>query len=181
MTDMEMWKLGVAAVEREYAALSPLFLAGFRERTEAIKSCKNAIHAFAEAMNGREVCAVCQGECCVTGKHHFTVIDLLVYLASERQLFEPRFERGRCPYLGENGCLMEPEYRPFNCVTFNCERVQGPMASLEIERFHAMERELLAMYKELEELFDNRFMYGLLINCERDLLQGKTAILRTTT
>jgi aminoglycoside phosphotransferase family enzyme len=76
---------------------------------------------------------------------------------------------------------MEPEYRPFNCITFNCERVEGLMEPLEIERFHVIEQELIAMYKELEALFDNRFMYGLLINCERDLLREKTAILRTTT
>jgi hypothetical protein len=174
-----MWRLGVAAVEKEYGGFPPSFQTRVKECAAAIRSCKMAIHAFAEAMNGKGLCAACGGECCLTGKHHFAVIDLLVHLVSERPLFEPLFERGLCPYLGERGCFMEPEYRPFNCVTFNCERVEGEMGPPDRERFQKIEGELLAIYKELERLFDNRFMCGLLINCERDLLQGKTAILRS--
>lgn len=73
---------------------------------------------------------------------------------------------------------MEPEYRPFNCITFNCERVGGFMEPLEVERFRGLEQELLAACREMELVFHNRFMSGLLINCERDLVQGKAAILR---
>jgi hypothetical protein len=61
MTDLEMWKLGVSAVEKEYTTLPSAFLDSVKVRTKAIKQCKKSIHSFAEAMNGKEVCALCRG------------------------------------------------------------------------------------------------------------------------
>jgi hypothetical protein len=178
MTDREKWDRGVAAVREEYAALSPLLRTRLKERSAAVKSRKKSLHSIVEAMGAGEICAECRGECCDRGKNHVTVIDLLVYLSDDRQLFTPCFERDLCPYLGENGCLMEPEYRPYNCITFICERVEGVLEPAEQERFYAVERELRALCEGFEQLFDNRFRAGLLINSERDLVNNRSSILR---
>jgi hypothetical protein len=178
MTDREKWDRGVAAVREEYAALSPLLRTRLKERSAAVKSRKKSLHSIVEAMGAGDICAQCHGECCACGKNHVTVVDLLVYLSDDRQLFAPCFERNLCPYLGENGCLMEPEYRPYNCITFTCERVEGLLAPVEQERFYAVERELRALCEGFEQLFDNRFRAGLLINSERDLVHNRSSILR---
>ena len=178
MTDREKWDRGVAAVRKEYAALSPLLRTRLKERSAAVKSCKKSLHSIAETMGAGEICTECRGECCASGKNHVTVVDLLVYLSDDRQLIAPCFERDLCPYLGEHGCLMEPEYRPYNCITFTCERVEGLLEPAEQERFYTVERELRALCEGFEELFDNRFRAGLLINCERDLVHNRTSILR---
>jgi hypothetical protein len=73
---------------------------------------------------------------------------------------------------------MAPSYRPFTCVIFNCERVESLLEPQELERAVLLERELRALYRRFEVEFGNRFMGGLLMNCERDIARGRGAILR---
>jgi hypothetical protein len=177
VTDLETWNLAVAAVTAEFAALPPARQSLVAEFAGAIKVGKEALHAVVEQVSASEICASCGGACCLTGKFHVTVVDLLVYLAEGRELFTPGFDLGRCPYLGTQGCLMAPPYRPFNCVTFNCEQVEWLLEPLEKERSVLLEQELRSLYGRFEELFGNRFMGGLLMNCERDIKQGCGTIL----
>ena len=161
----------------EYGRLSVPHRAAVAEATEAVKTCKKALHRIVEAVAAADICASCRGACCRTGKYHFTVVDLLVYLSDGRELFTPRFDQGACPYLGERGCLMEPACRPYNCVTFNCEGVERLLGLQEKERLDRLERELRAHYARLEELFGTRLMGGLLMNWERGCSRGGAAIL----
>ena len=177
MTDRETWNLAVAVVAGEYERLSAPQRAAVAEAAEAVKTCKKALHRIVEAVAAADICASCRGACCRTGKYHFTVVDLLVYLSDGRELFTPRFDQGACPYLGERGCLMEPAQRPYNCVTFNCEGVEQLLGPREKERLIRLELELRAHYTRFEELLGNRFMGGLLMNWERDCRRGRSAIL----
>ncbi len=178
MTDRETWNLAAAAVTAEFAALPPARQALVAELAGAVKDGKQALHAVVAGVSAGEICASCGGECCLTGKFHVTVVDLLVYLAEGRELFTPSFDQGHCPYLCTQGCLMSPPYRPFICVTFNCEQVESLLEPAEKERSVLIERELRTLYGKFEELFGNRFMGGLLMNCERDVIQGRGTILR---
>jgi len=178
MKDFELWQLGVAKVEEEYRVLPPALLTSVNESIRKVRECKKAIHAFTEKLDASTICASCGGECCVAGKHHFTVIDLLSHLSDGRDLFAPRFGNGLCPYLGEQGCLMDPEFRPFNCVTFNCERVESLLDPQEIESLYKIEQTLKVACHEIEVLLGNRYMQGLLINYERDVLQHGACILK---
>ncbi|MCM2358822.1 MAG: hypothetical protein NDI77_11785 [Geobacteraceae bacterium] len=178
MTDRESWDLAVAAVAGEFAALSPSRRALLAELTLAATACKKELNAVVTAVSAAEICAACGGGCCETGKYHVTVVDLLVYLVEGKELFTPRYDQGMCPYLGAQGCLMAPAYRPYNCVTFNCERVERLLMQAEKERLASLERELRSLYGRFEELCGNRFMGGLLMNCERDLIGERGSILR---
>ncbi len=167
MTDKEAWEKAVAAVTGEYAALAPALRAWVEERTATIREVKTGLDAISQGVSGGEICAACRGECCARGKHHVTVIDLLVHLAAGRPLGIPDFAGDHCPWLGAAGCCLEPAYRPFNCVTFNCERVEGLLEPLVRERFCRAEEKLRALYGEVEDFFGNRFMQGLLLSYER--------------
>jgi hypothetical protein len=167
MTEREKWDRGVAAVRKEYAGLSPLRKARVSNCAAAIKSCKERLQLIAEEVGAAGICARCFGECCKSGKNHVRVADLFVYLSDEKELFTPCFERAICPYMDENGCLMGAEYRPYNCITFICERVDDLLGPSERERFCAAERELRSLYDELEQLFDDCFRYPLLSVSER--------------
>lgn len=170
MTDQDKWNNAVALLSAEYASLSAAFQDELRCKSQQIMELKAGLHRFAESVNGEAICASCQGACCACGKYHFTVIDTLIYLATSKPLFIPRFGVEHCPYLGDAGCLMEPATRPFNCVTFNCERIEGVLEPSELERFYAMGKVLRLRYREIEELFGGRYMHGLLMNFERDVL-----------
>ncbi len=174
VTDRDKWRQAVAAVTSEYAALVPSLRERLQTLCESILTTKSGVHAVTEAVSPAAICAGCGGACCASGKYHFTVVDLLVFLSSGQPLFEPHFGRGLCPYLGERSCLMAPDYRPFNCLTFNCEQVEALLAPSEVACFYAGERELRRLYAGVEELFGNRFMHGLLMNYERGLLIGMT-------
>lgn len=179
MTDRDTWNLAVAAVTAEFAALPLAQQTLLAEMSEAVKDCKRELHAVVETVSAAGVCADCGGECCRTGKYHFTVVELLVHLVERKELFTPRFEQQFCPYFGERGCLMAPAYRPFNCVIFNCERLENQLTPARKERLVRLERMLRGDYAGFEKLFGNRFMGGLLMNCERDIMRKHVPILRT--
>jgi hypothetical protein len=166
MTEREKWNLGVAAVREKYATLSPPIHARLNKCVAAIKSRKKALNEIGAGVSADEICAQCRGECCKSGKNHVTAVDLLVYLNDGREIFTPCFEQDICPYLGENSCFMGPEYRPYNCVTFICERIEELLDPPEKERFYAVERELRALYRDMEHFFDNNLRNGVLSICE---------------
>ncbi|RII28957.1 MAG: hypothetical protein CXR31_03550 [Geobacter sp.] len=177
MTDEELWRTGIDALAREYRALPSPLRERVAELAAQVKEAKLALHDCVTAVDIGAICADCRGECCARGKNHVTVIDLLVSLVEGRELVTPFFGHDICPYLGANGCLMAPPYRPFTCIIFNCDRVEGLMGKSEKERLYEAERRLRAVYGEFEKLFGKRFMAGLLIMSERDLvLQGSTLL-----
>jgi hypothetical protein len=167
MKEKERWEWGVAVIRREYEGLSPLG----RERADrlaaAIKACKEKIHLMVEEPGAADVCASCGGECCRKGKNHFSAIDLVIFLYEGRELFDPTFERDICPYMGDGGCLMAPGYRPYNCITFICEKVEGLLGEEEKRVFYAMGDELRALCRELEGLFHVSLRFSLLSVFER--------------
>jgi hypothetical protein len=178
MTDSEKWDRGVAALGKEYALLSLELKTQLDKYAEAVKSRKEELHKIVSGVSAAEVCAQCRGECCKGGKNHVTIVDLLIYMGEGKKIFAPVFEPGICPYLGETGCVMKPEYRPLNCITFNCERIEEALGPLERDRFYAVEGDLRELYDYYEQLFDNSFSYGLLSNYERSLACNGTPILR---
>lgn len=156
---------------REQVARVTLLLSQFpqesRPRLAALcghlMELKLALQALADRADAAERCAACGGACCVTGKYHVTPVDLLVYLLSGEPLFAPLFQSGLCPYLGEGGCLMRPAYRPFNCITFNCELIEDLLSAEEVSRFYRLERELKESYRAIRALFPGNQMDGALL------------------
>ena len=176
--NMGKWCLAVASVAAEVRLLSQCDLITLAGLVDDVHSCKLALHAIVEAVDVGSICAQCGGDCCRTGKYHFTVVDLLVYLLKEKELFTPRFDRDLCPYLGQTGCLMPPGFRPFTCVIFNCEKVDDLLDEPQRKDLHCLEGKLRELYGRVEELLQGRFMAGLLMNCERDLIRNGSTILR---
>ncbi len=167
MTDLENWNLAVASVSDMFSRLPPSRRGVVEEIAGRVRACKEEMHAIVDVVGGAGICAGCGGECCRTGKYHVTVVDLLTYLVDCRELFTPRFGLNACPYVGDRGCLMEPAYRPFNCITFNCDRVERLLPAAESTRLGSLEGELRSLYRTFEELFGTRLMGGVLMNAER--------------
>jgi hypothetical protein len=179
LDDLEKWDRAVSAVNREFASLPEPLLSKLKNSVETIKKYKRSVFTLTETVNAGQICEACQGECCRKGKYHFTVIDLLVYLVEGKELFVPCFNNGRCPYSGDAGCLMEVEYRPFNCIAFHCEKLERLLLPADIDKFYVLEKELRSEYADLERTFDNRFAYGLLANYERNFAEKGTILLNT--
>lgn len=157
------WQKGVDAVTALFCALPQADLLKLRGMSLALLAQKEAMQELVAKVDAASHCAGCGGACCVSGKYHFSAVDLLVYLATDRPLFSPRFDSGLCPYLGEPRCLIPTGYRPFNCITFNCEIIEDQLSRDELSRFYLMERELRLGYGEIRSLFPPGSMDGSLI------------------
>lgn len=156
MSDRDRWDRALGDVTADYFALPPKVRGQVAEAARAIRGMRRELHRFAEDVDGAAICASCGGECCLSGKYHVTVADILVFLAEGEPLFTPHFDRDVCPYLDGHGCMMEPSLRPFPCITFNCERIEGFWEPERIETFYRIERQLRTLYGELERLFARR-------------------------
>jgi hypothetical protein len=167
LTDQEMWERAVAIARVEYENLSDPLKRQVFEIGEAIRQVKFEMYALAGGAAIVETCSDCGGRCCEKGKYHFSVIDLLMYLSTGKELFLPTFRETPCPFLGKTGCLMEPAYRPFTCITFHCERLEILLPSAVLDRVCNLERSLRALCREMEALLGDRLMQGLLLNYER--------------
>jgi hypothetical protein len=163
MTFEQQWQDGVQYVTLAFRELPAPELARLHELSAELRRQKCAMQALVARVDAASRCAGCGGECCVAGKYHFTRADLLVYLATGETLFAPLFGNGLCPYLGPAGCLAATAYRPFNCITFNCERIEDLLSGEEVAGFYRMERELRRLYREIRSLFPDKSMDGALL------------------
>jgi hypothetical protein len=171
------WQAAVQAVSGEFAALPPQARQRLTELLAAIRSAKTTVAALAAAANAEAACATCGGLCCGHGRHHFTVVDLLAFLDAGRALFTPDFAAPLCPYLDGSSCVMEPGFRPRNCVIFICDAIDDRLPLAARQGLLAAEQELRQLYGDLERLFNNRFANGLLITYERALATGRGTLL----
>jgi len=160
----EQWENGVRVVKLAFLALSERERAKLQGLSTALREQKCAMQALVAQVGAASHCARCGGECCVAGKYHFTRADLVIYLVTGATLFEPLFGNGLCPYLGRSGCLIPPAYRPFNCITFNCERIEDLLSAREVSCFYQMERDLRRIYGEIRSLFPRKSLEGALLS-----------------
>jgi len=171
--DQELWSAAVAAVSREYELLPGPLRQRVAEICGEVSVAKGAYQGLAATVDADGICADCQGLCCGHGKHHFTVVDLLGYLAASRELFVPGFGNPICPYHTGSGCLMESGLRPLNCIIFLCDRLDELLPEPAKLELASLEKELRRLYSCLEQLLGNRFANGLLITHERVVISGE--------
>lgn len=159
----KQWQDGVRSVKSAFALLLEPELERLRALCRLMMEQKSALQALTARADAASHCAGCGGACCVAGKYHFTAVDLLVYLVAGEPLFVPLFDNGLCPYLAGTACLMPPAYRPFNCITFNCDTIEDLLAPEEVSSFYGLERELRRNYAEIRSIFPAKTVDGALL------------------
>ncbi len=172
MTDHELWSEAVGRVKSEYTALSDSIKQRLSGLTSEIRALKDEHQKLMARFSADNPCERCNGICCRYGKHHFTAVELIVYLVSESLLFAPSFEHPVCPYIGGSGCMMAPALRPFNCIIFICEDLDDRLDEASRTGLLAIENRLRQLYQEFDALLGNRFANGLLITFQRALDSG---------
>lgn len=172
VTDQQVWSAAAEHVKADFHALPQALKLKLAELSAEIMVLKARHQAAAATAAADEVCAECNGLCCRFGKHHFTVVDLIVYLSAGKELFNPSFDNPVCPYHSGCGCLMEPSFRPFNCIIFVCEQLETGLELAVKDELEAIEASLRRNYAEFDQLLGNRFANGLLITFQRSLDSG---------
>ncbi len=136
--------------------LAPLLREARRLKTE--------LQQVPDGVSAGDICARCGGECCRTGRYHVTVTDILAYLDDGLDPPVPPFTTGFCPYLSVAGCIFPPAYRPFNCITFNCDRIEGLLAPSVQAAFCGGVDALRAVSRSIASLLAGRMRLGILLD-----------------
>lgn len=150
----------------ELEALSTAEKDWLLQQVEQIEALQRQLHSFFELAAGDDICRDCRGACCAKGLHHLTLANLLTFLLRDETLPPPDFS-STCPLLGSTGCLWPAERRPFNCVTFICEAIEARLSRQEIDRFYALEKELRALYLNLDARYLGSSLRGIWIAASR--------------
>lgn len=163
--DEQIWQRVVAATSGSYAALPAETRDGLDGLIRGVMILKRELSELALAAGSGAVCRSCGGRCCLNGKYHVTVLDLLAYHSAGVDPVLPDFgKRPLCPYGDEQGCMMAAPFRSMTCLIFNCELVEKRMGANEKQRFADTERSLRRTVEQAEKLLGFRAGRALLLS-----------------
>jgi hypothetical protein len=75
------------------------------------------------------ICSECEAPCCSRVSYLFSEKDVLFLKLSgrERRWKREILKKEGCWFLGENGCILDPECRPFICHSYICSDLEKAM------------------------------------------------------
>lgn len=160
----QRWSKLVTALQCEVASLDQGEKGWISARLAAISLLQEELHACVQACGSESLCACCPEHCCGQGKNHSGLVNLLFYLMANEELVGDF--SAPCPQLGPAGCLFPPARRPFNCITFNCERVEERLPAAARQRLVLLETALRALYESFAHRYAGAGAQGLLLRAE---------------
>lgn len=166
MNDQAAWEQAIASAGSMYSGLTPETMTELDGLIENIMRLKQNLVDLVVAAGSADICHTCGGECCLHGKYHVSVLDILAYLKSGAAVVTPDFSSNpACPYSGISGCTMAPPYRPMTCVVFNCQQIEDPLSSTQRETLRRTEQELRDATAKAGQLTGLRLGRPLLLSC----------------
>lgn len=160
-SDLGRWREAVARIEAEWQSLDAGERAWATEQVEAIANLQQQMHRLTGGLRAEELCRKCAGECCAHGKFHPTLANIVACLAAGEPIPAPDFRDG-CPYLGDSGCQFPPGLRPFNCIIFICDAIDGGLSAGSRRQLRRMEKQLRDLYAAFDERYAGSNLRGLL-------------------
>jgi hypothetical protein len=94
-----------------------------------------------------------------------TLVNLLHFLLAKETPPAADFTRV-CPFVSDQGCLLEPGRRPFNCVIFLCEEVDAALSAGERQLFSALEIRLKELYLDFDRRYAGSSLRGIFIRSQ---------------
>jgi hypothetical protein len=158
----QQWGAIVAGLSAEVARLPALERRWMTARLARIGRLQRRLHRLFLMADGPELCRRCQGGCCDCGRNHLTLVNLLPFLLAEQAPPAADFSR-ICPFVGAQGCLLEPSRRPYNCVIFLCDTVDSALSAGQRQLFSALERRLRTLYLEFDQRYAGSSLRGIFI------------------
>lgn len=169
--------------ERHYHKLS-YQLANTGSRVNELNERRKAIqHDIGKLSEENRECAKCQGACCKGDYDHFTVVDYLIRMFSDKplngygKLWKPKpfqslildavrshsGQRGgnmeqaaRCPHLTLSGCDLEIEDRPVRCILWTCRDFRKALPQKGLMQIGRLMRELDSLSGQVIRVYSHR-------------------------
>lgn len=167
----QQWAQIVAEVKNQYPGLGRDEKNWLVPRLREIADLQRQLTLLFDAAGGEQHCRSCVGGCCHAGHNHMTLVNLLQYVSRQLPLPPADFKQN-CPFLGANGCLLDVEYRPYNCISFICDIIETSLSSHQLVEFYRVEGVLRQHYLEVAQRYLGAAMTGLLLQHKRQ--QGRS-------
>jgi len=165
-TDSALWAATLGRARGELAYLPATERNWFAVQVARVGRLQEELYLLFVAIGGPELCTACLGGCCGGAKHHATLTNLLGYLLNGEEPPWPDFSR-TCPFLGHCGCRLAAARRPFNCIIFLCETLDGRLTGEQRQLFVQTERQLRAVYEAVAARCPGASLSGLLLAAAR--------------
>jgi len=166
MNDQAAWEQAVATAGEWYVGLPPATRTELDGLLEEIMRLKQGLVEQVTSSGSSTICRECGGECCLLGRYHVTVLDILAYRKAGVAPVIPDFNASpACPYSDASGCLMAPGYRPVTCVIFNCQQIEDSLTVAGLAALHEHERRLRTAISRAGRIDGLRIDRPLLLSC----------------
>jgi len=167
MSDQKVWGRGVRLMEDLHGRMSRHARQEFGDLLSDYRRHKGEMLALTLTADSDATCRSCGGQCCQNGKYRFSGLDLLALLDQRMPLPSPDFTRKpSCPYGNAGGCIMEPPFRPLDCVLFICTAVEGRLEDTAKNALTLLEQKLRRSVKQVESLLERPLGKPLLLLAE---------------
>ncbi|MBT1072076.1 hypothetical protein [Pelotalea chapellei] len=165
MDDRQSWHKAQVSAWECYERLS----ADRREQLDCLMGrimlLKEQLLNLALTAGSRLICRDCGGKCCLYGKYHVTVLDLIINRKHSAEPLAPDFSTYPfCPYGSADGCCFTPRLRPLTCVIFNCELLEDRLDEHARHQAAMCERELREACAEAEMIAESRLTRSALLS-----------------
>jgi hypothetical protein len=119
--DQQLWDLGLRHLKALYAGFSTETERGAAELLARYSQRKEALAAVIAGIDASALCQQCGGQCCMNSKYRINVFDALAFIVRKTLPSADFIQKPVCPYGSHDGCNMEPELRPADCILFLCD------------------------------------------------------------
>ena len=165
MNDQTAWEQAATTVSKRYSSLPSAIKAELDGLIEEIMQLKEKLVDLVTSAGSSTICLSCGGQCCLLGKYHVSVLDMLAYRKTGVDPLIPDFSTSpACPYSDVSGCLMPPRYRPVTCVIFNCQPIEDRLTPTERDSLHEYESRLRDSVAQAGRVHDIRIDRPLLLS-----------------
>jgi hypothetical protein len=166
VNDQAAWEQAVKTATEWYFGLPPGIRSELDGLLEEVMQLKERLVEQVTASGSATTCRTCGGECCLLGKYHVSVLDVLAYRKTEVEPVIPVFSAGpACPYSDASGCLMTARYRPVTCVIFNCQLIEDRLTTVGRETLHEYDMRLRDTVNRAGHTSGTRLDRPLLLSC----------------
>ncbi len=160
----EQWHQIVASIQQELCCLAEDERQWIEQHLANIHKLQAELHQLFIQADGIGQCRECKGGCCERGNNHMTLVNVLSGLLSNN-LPAADFSQS-CPFMDAQGCTLAVQTRPFNCVTFICDKIEDRMNAEQCQQFYALERQLRAQYQVFDQRYIGSSLRGLFIRSQ---------------
>jgi len=160
----EQWRQIIVSIQQELCCVPEGERQWMEQHLANIHKLQAELHQLFLDADGANQCQLCQGGCCERGNNHMTLVNVLGALL-DGHLPAADFSRS-CPFMNDQGCLLPVQTRPFNCVTFICDKIEERMSDALCQQFYALEQQLREQYLAFDQRYIGSSLRGLLIRSQ---------------